>query len=263
MTASLLIGLIGLTDLLRALRGRRIRWTTVLLSWAAFTFYAIAGLAMNPVVVVLLLAVATGWIAVMPSSDSTTPRRLWPMFALGGLVLAAASLDPSVTSSAMSLTYTGLAGVFADVSVPTLVAAVAVALFLARSSNLITRAALGRAAETPGSVGGSRSERWQLRIRGAVIGDVGRSEQPESETSVLQGGRLIGPIERLLIVILALAGAFVLIAALIAAKGVVRFPEISADREKGSKAEEFLVGSLTSWSIATIASLYLASVMYL
>ena len=35
-----------------------------------------------------------------------------------------------------------------------------------------------------------------------------------------------------------------------AALGLVRFPEISADRGEGSRAEEFLVGSLASWGIA-------------
>lgn len=52
--------------------------------------------------------------------------------------------------------------------------------------------------------------------------------------------------------LLALVGAPVLIAALIAAKGIVRYPEISADRGAGSKAEEFLIGSLTSWALAGI-----------
>ena len=35
-----------------------------------------------------------------------------------------------------------------------------------------------------------------------------------------------------------------------AALGLVRFPEISADRGEGSRAEEFLGGSLASWGIA-------------
>ena len=35
-----------------------------------------------------------------------------------------------------------------------------------------------------------------------------------------------------------------------AALGLVRFPEISADRGAGSRAEEFLIGSLASWGLA-------------
>ena len=73
------------------------------------------------------------------------------------------------------------------------------------------------------------------------------------------GGRIIGPLERLLIVFLALAGAPTLIAALLAAKGIVRFPEISADRGTGSKAEEFLIGSLTSWGLAGLGFLLIVA----
>ena len=40
-----------------------------------------------------------------------------------------------------------------------------------------------------------------------------------------------------------------------AAQGIVRFPEISADAGKGSRAEEFLVGSLTSWGLAFVSAL--------
>ena len=59
---------------------------------------------------------------------------------------------------------------------------------------------------------------------------------------------------RLLIVALTLAGAYAIVAALIAAKGIVRFPEISRDGPSGSKAEYFLVGSLVSWTVAVAAA---------
>jgi hypothetical protein len=36
---------------------------------------------------------------------------------------------------------------------------------------------------------------------------------------------------------------------MLAAKGIVRFPEISRDGETGARAEYFLVGSLVSWVI--------------
>lgn len=68
--------------------------------------------------------------------------------------------------------------------------------------------------------------------------------------------------ERLLVVLRALVGAYVLIGALIAAKGVVRFPEISEDRGLGYKAEEFLIGSFASWTIAALAAIYLAMVAH-
>ena len=71
----------------------------------------------------------------------------------------------------------------------------------------------------------------------------------------MRGGRLIGPLERLLVLGLGLVGAFPVLAAVLAAKGIVRFPEISADRARGTKAEEFLVGSLVSWTCAGVGVL--------
>ena len=70
----------------------------------------------------------------------------------------------------------------------------------------------------------------------------------------LRGGRWIGPLERILLLLLASAGAHhTAIAAVIAAPGVVRFPEIRRD-EGGGKAEEFLIGSLASWTLAVLAA---------
>ena len=43
-------------------------------------------------------------------------------------------------------------------------------------------------------------------------------------------------------------------AAVVAAKGIIRFPEISKDTE-GSKAEYFLVGSFTSWALVAAVAL--------
>ena len=65
-----------------------------------------------------------------------------------------------------------------------------------------------------------------------------------------RGGRLIGPLERVLVLVLTLAGAYALLAAMLAAKGIVRFPEISRDGAGGTRAEYFLVGSLVSWVVA-------------
>ncbi|MDU0348818.1 beta-carotene 15,15'-monooxygenase [Actinomyces sp. MRS3W] len=81
------------------------------------------------------------------------------------------------------------------------------------------------------------------------------SDQGATATALvpmLRGGRWIGPLERILILLLAAAGAHAAVAAVIAAKGVIRFPEISKD-EDGRKAEEFLIGSLTSWILAVLA----------
>lgn len=93
-----------------------------------------------------------------------------------------------------------------------------------------------------------------------VTGDAAAAATAEADSadadpaSGLKGGRYIGPVERILMAGLGLVGAYPVVAALMAAKGIVRFPEISADAGKGSRAEEFLVGSLTSWALAFVAA---------
>jgi len=80
---------------------------------------------------------------------------------------------------------------------------------------------------------------------------------PDVEPAALKGGRLIGPLERILVFALTLTGAFTLLAAVLAAKGIVRFPEISRDSEAGTRAEYFLIGSLVSWVTALGAAFLL------
>ena len=78
-------------------------------------------------------------------------------------------------------------------------------------------------------------------------------KQDEMEGS-MRGGRWIGPLERILILLLASVEAPAAIAAIVAAKGVIRFPEISQDKA-GQKAEEFLIGSFASWILAVLGAL--------
>lgn len=70
----------------------------------------------------------------------------------------------------------------------------------------------------------------------------------------LKGGRWIGPLERIALTGLLVAGAYPVAAGLMAAKGIVRFPEIQQDRATGNMAEYFLVGSFVSWTIAILAA---------
>lgn len=120
--------------------------------------------------------------------------------------------------------------------VPVLAAGAVVVLFLTESGNRITRSVLSLA---------GRADAGAPPAVASDAGDSGSEEELE-----LKGGRYIGPMERILVFGLALAGAEGIIGALMAAKGIVRFPEISADRRRGGRAEEFLVGSLTSWGLA-------------
>lgn len=69
----------------------------------------------------------------------------------------------------------------------------------------------------------------------------------------LKGGRLLGPMERLFILVLGLSGELGAAAVVVAAKGLLRFPELQRTaREEGPTdvSEYFLIGSFASWLIA-------------
>lgn len=114
-------------------------------------------------------------------------------------------------------------GSLAAVPIPEAVLAVAVSLFLVQSANVVVR---------------------------RVLADVGPGVIDEEQQ--LRGGRVLGPIERLAIFALALGGNVAAISAIIAAKGILRFPEISRDAASGLKAEYVLVGSFVSWGLALV-----------
>ena len=92
-----------------------------------------------------------------------------------------------------------------------------------------------------------------------VLGSVGAIKlagEPQPSDK-LKGGRLLGPMERLLILGLGLAGQLGAATAVVAAKSIIRFPEINAQkaRENGGigideVTEYFLVGSFASWILA-------------
>ena len=110
----------------------------------------------------------------------------------------------------------------------------------------------------------------------AVLASAGTLEQSENR---LRGGRLIGPLERLMIFGLALAGDPTAAALVISAKSILRFPEISraargapilppgsaSPQPKPSEqplavdavTEYFLLGSLSSWMLALAPALLL------
>ncbi|MDN5893837.1 MAG: hypothetical protein L0H93_07385 [Nocardioides sp.] len=78
----------------------------------------------------------------------------------------------------------------------------------------------------------------------------------------LKGGRLLGPMERLFILCLGLAGQLTAASIVVAAKGLLRFPELTSRREQErihQLTEYFLVGSFVSWSVALSALVLLAS----
>ena len=91
-----------------------------------------------------------------------------------------------------------------------------------------------------------------------AIGAVKPEGQPQPSDE-LRGGRLLGPMERLFILGLGMAGQITAAGLVIAAKGLIRFPELQARRSARQEisglgidavTEYFLVGSFVSWLIA-------------
>lgn len=73
-----------------------------------------------------------------------------------------------------------------------------------------------------------------------------------AEELALKGGRVLGPLERILIFGAAVTGTFTVVAAVMAAKGLLRFPEVSRDNPHGLRAEYVLIGSFVSWALALV-----------
>lgn len=70
----------------------------------------------------------------------------------------------------------------------------------------------------------------------------------------LKGGRLLGPMERIFILGLGHMGELTAAAIVIAAKGILRFPELQVDAKAGPSdvTEYFLIGSFVSWLIGFV-----------
>lgn len=99
-----------------------------------------------------------------------------------------------------------------------------------------------------------------VRLALAATGTVNPARRPAAAAADptdpaydLKGGRLLGPMERLLIVGLGLAGNLTAASIVVAAKGLLRFPELSSRKEQEQVhrlTEYFLVGSFVSWILA-------------
>jgi hypothetical protein len=103
-----------------------------------------------------------------------------------------------------------------------------------------------------------------------MVLDVARVDQVQggsADAGGIRGGWLIGPLERLLIVGFVLAGQPEGVALLVAAKSLLRYPELNADarevevrvgeprqaqRRLHESTEYVILGSLTSWSYALV-----------
>jgi hypothetical protein len=156
-------------------------------------------------------------------------RAVWLPFATlaagGGALLAASGRTPSL-EGLLTRWYDGLqVPAAAGLSFDRFAVVVGGLLFLQATANVLVRLVLDSA--------GSPAE--------------------ESE-STLKGGRILGPMERTFIFALGVAGELTAASIIVAAKGLLRFPELQRGSSPRVDAltEYFLVGSLTSWLLALL-----------
>lgn len=226
IAAGLLLLAVGGVDLLRRLITRR---RPLAFAVAGLVLIALSAGADAIVAGILALAVAAIWTWVVPESGSAR-TGLWPVGLLGVTVAACVVVAPARSRPGLLGSVWEAYGPRADVSIDVLLLVAGCLLFLLESGNAVVRIAL-------------RAEMGERVL--PATGDA---------PTTLKGGRLIGPLERILVFALTLAGAYTLLAAVLAAKGIVRFPEISRDGEGGDRAEYFLIGSLVSWVTALAAA---------
>ena len=97
-----------------------------------------------------------------------------------------------------------------------------------------------------------------VRLVLAATGTINPAQRGHSDDPAmrLKGGRLLGPMERVFIVVLGLAGQVTAASIVVAAKGLLRFPELSSRRDQERihlLTEYFLVGSFASWLFALLS----------
>ncbi|SIT77333.1 hypothetical protein [Microbacterium sp. RU33B] len=248
IVAGLVLLAVGLSDLVRQFAPRRRRW--IVLAVVAIAFFVLSAGADAAPAALLGIGVASAWLAVSPA-DGSGRAGLWPA-ALLALIAAAsvAVVGPRADTGPLGELWpnqTPLGAVPLDATVLVL----GVLVFLLESANVIVRTALRI---RPDAAADAASVPAAPAPAASAPAPAASAAAAPPVTAPLRGGRLIGPLERILVFALTLTGAYTLIAAVFAAKGIVRFPEISQDGEHGGRAEYFLVGSLVSWVTALAAA---------
>jgi hypothetical protein len=239
----LVLGGIGIVDLVRPHKMRfDLQSTTACLLPGAVTV-GVLWLGAVPLWVTVgtgagILLVGIGWAAVATWS-LREGRPAWPALVAGIAILSgtllASPYSPHMGGRLQHWYSKVPLGVMSGTPLDRFVAVVGCALFLVSSGNVIVRLVLAAAGNS-----------------------VARNEQQ------IKGGRVLGPMERLLILGLGLAGNLEAAAIIVAAKGLLRFPELQAYRAdvgtretlgmRGQRVdaltEYFLIGSMASWMLA-------------
>ncbi|MFE7197637.1 hypothetical protein [Microbacterium oxydans] len=256
IVAGFLLLAVGAADLVRQFAPRR--WIGYLVIAVILLLLGSVGDALLPMV--LALVVGALWVWCMPT-ERPAPLGFWPAVLLAVLSVGAVVWLGARSDSGLIGAIWLLRSPFGEVPFDLAMLAFGAGVFLLESSNLVVRAALDGehtwlprdpampTAEAAPTVAGT-TEAGTAQADTAEEESAETAPAPRDPRSGFKGGRLIGPLERILVLILTLAAAYPILAAMLAAKGIVRFPEISRDGETGARAEYFLVGSLVSWVIA-------------
>ncbi|WP_137846184.1 hypothetical protein [Microbacterium sp. 2FI] len=247
IVAALILVAIGVADIARQyLRPAHRAIGYALLALFVFALGALAGAWLAAL---LAIAVTGAWVWLFPT-DAPARAGLWPAVAVAVICgVFAATLGARADAGIIGDVWL-LPSPVGDLTVDHTLLAIGAVLFLLESGNVVVRAAL--TVEMPQLAASVIED----SIEGAPDHGAATAApvtQPLA-APILKGGRLIGPLERIVVFALTLAGIYTLLAAVLAAKGIVRFPEISRDGELGNRAEYFLVGSLVSWVIALAAA---------
>jgi hypothetical protein len=265
---ALLLGALGIADLVRARSSRRPRlWLAATLGIAAFLLASIGSGQhwwWSPVAA----AAVIGWLVSTRESDGSHRAGYWAVGGIAAVIVVAfvwGPLLPPVSGPIVDwyreLPYTALG----PVPFTSFALTIGGALFLVETANVIVRLALrgektrtaevlAAEASAPPVIHETRRRFWRRASHAPV-----EPPAPVAPFTELKGGRFIGPLERLFLLALVLAGAFTAVAAIVAAKGIIRFPEISKDAVGGSKAEYFLVGSFASWALVLLVVLLIVT----
>ncbi len=222
----------GLADLVRgSTDAKRRSFPAGLVVFATVLVVAVlGGFTFSGYLVSLLLVVLPAWLWIVTSSSALRGRSsvAAPLSVLGGTmaVLLLWSGSTPVLAGHLADWYGGLGvPLLADVPLARSATVLGALLFLQVSANIVVRLVL----------------------------DGAGSSAPRGESS-LRGGRVLGPMERTFIFALGLAGQLTAASIIVAAKGLLRFPEIQARRETSDTVdaltEYFLVGSMASWLLA-------------
>jgi hypothetical protein len=217
---------VGVCDLVRAARDVTSTQRRIAIVGLGTALLLLAGVALEPSAGALVLLLG-GWI---------TTFLLW--------LLGSAAALTRHTDLSRVVAFTGLAG------------GLVFGLLADDAADPLTRG-------LPGALSGVDPETFLL-IAGVALAQLATANvavrmlldavgvPASTNEKTLKGGRMLGPMERLLILALGLAGEVTAAAVVGGAKGLLRFPELHRGTKAGPSdlTEYFLIGTLASWLVA-------------